>query len=214
MKAINEALEFLLKGLITWCQAAAAPAESARAILSITETDARTARLMAVWLSSATLTILLQAPVFRAFGIEWSEMGFLLPYVLILSLNMLLTAIMVQFAFRLFGVISNLFDTLAIFTMTIGVYWPVSTLLALPEQAQFMSVLRTIKPLDLSFWDWIQRYQDESTKGGPLNEAMFVILPIGFVFALGSFAIFGECVVQQFRNPRFKTLFALRSASR
>lgn len=210
MKAINEALEFLLKGLITWCQAAAAPAQSVQSILSIKESDARTSRLMAVWLSSATLTMLLQAPVFRVFGIEWTEMGFLLPYVLILSVNMALTAIMVHLAFRIFGLTSNLFDTLATFFMTVAVYGPISTLLFLPGLAQSISVMGKVKPLNLSLWETMQRVHEESMKGGLLSEAMFIIMPIGFVVSLGSLAIFGECIVQQYKTPRFRTLLAVQ----
>jgi hypothetical protein len=212
MKAIIEALELLLNGLITWCRAAAAPVHSVRAILSVKESD-RTAHLIAVWLWSVMLTVVLQAPVFRFFGIEMTDIGFLLPYILLISIGMLLTAVFVHLAFGLFGLTSNLFDTLSMFVMTVVVYSPISTLLQLPTQVNFMITIRRIKQLDLSFYDAIQRFFDElasrGSQGGPLVDVEFVIMPVGVIFYFCSAGIFAECVVQQYRNPRFRTLLAL-----
>jgi hypothetical protein len=212
MKAIVEGLQLLLQGLITWCRAAAAPAQTARSILSMTESE-RTAILMAIWLWSIMLSVLFQGPIYKLYGIEWTDIGFLLPYVLMMSLTTLLIAVAAHLAFRLFRVPSSLFDTLSMFVITVTVYSPVSTLLALPGQANMISTMSTIKPLNLSFWGVIQRLRDEmvsrGSQGDPLGDVQFVIIPIGSVVSLCSLAIFAECVVQQYKTQRFKTLFAL-----
>jgi hypothetical protein len=213
MKAIIETLEIFLKGLITWCQAAAAPAQSVQAILSITDSETRTGRLIALWLWSAILTMLFQTPIFRMYRIEWTDMGFLVPYVLMMSLNVLLIGAIVHLGFRLFRLSSNLFDTLAMFVATVGVYWPISSFLAIPAQANLLSIMSTIKALNLSFWDAITRLFHEASKGGPFGEIMLVVEPLGFVFSLCSFAIFAECIVQQYGGSRFRTLLAIQFSS-
>jgi hypothetical protein len=212
MKAIVEGLQLLLQGLITWCRAAAAPAQTARSILSMTESE-RTAILMAVWLWSIMISVLFQGPIYKLYGIEWTDIGFLLPYVLMTSLATLLIAVAMHLALRLFRVPSSLSDTLSMFVMTVTVYSPVSTFLGLPAQANMINTLSTIKSLNLSFWGVIQRYYSEMVSRGsqsdPLGDVQFVIIPIGFVFSLCSLAIFAECIVQQYKAERFKTLVAV-----
>jgi hypothetical protein len=91
----------------------------------------------------------------------------------------------ISFTIRLFRVPSSLFDTLSMFVITVTVYSPVSTLLALPGQANMISTMSTIKPLNLSFWGVIQRLRDEmvsrGSQGDPLGDVQFVIIPIGSV---------------------------------
>src|SRR5262249_42096181 len=161
MKSIFESIEFLLKGFLIWLRAVSDPAQSVYENTQVQATDKRVAELMVIWLWSIALSIVLQSPMTRMYGIELTDVGYLLPYALLTSVGIFIIGAAVHPALILFKLTSRFLDTLSIYVMTVVVYSPILTVMALPGQANSLAVIRRVKSLNLSFDESIMRVFSE-----------------------------------------------------
>ena len=213
MKSIFESIEFLLKGIVIWLRAVSQPAQSVYENVQVQDIDRRAASLMVIWLWSIALGILLQSPVMRIYGIELTDLGYMLPNTLLASLGIFILGAAVHPALLLFRLKSRFVDTFSIYVITVVVYSPIWTLMALPAQANNLMIMRRVKAQNLSFDDSIVQYFTESMRQADtpsvLTSIFGVAIPISQVSFFWAAAIFAACLAQNYGNPRFRTLLAL-----
>ena len=216
MKALAEALEMLAKGLALWLQALFSPARSVAATLRIEDKEKRLSTLVVVWIWSLVIGVVIQTPLLRLYGIDLSDIGFLLPNALFTSMGMLITIASLHLCLRLFRVPSQFFDTFSVYVMTSIVYFPVWALLFLPGQASDLQMMRELKAssqsLESVFWGFLKSIQDMQAAESMLVKSAVLVTSIAFPLALWSLAIFSECITQAYKSTRYKVQIAVALA--
>ena len=212
MKSLSEALETIAKGLIIWLQALIAPAQSILSTLAIEEREKRNAKLVTIWIWSLRIGIPFQVPLLRLFGIDLTDIGYILPNILITSLAMFFVFFFSHLSLRLFRVPSRMYDLFSIYVLTVVVYSPISVLALLPNAATTFSMIRKLKATSHSLDDAIQGafkvFLEATQSEFALATISAVVLPISSIFGICALAIFGECIVQIYNSSRFKVLLA------
>jgi hypothetical protein len=115
-------------------------------------------------------------------------------------------------ALRMYGISSNASDVLVIYTVVTCLIGPVITLLLLPDTVDTLSLLKSIKQLDLDVWGitreyfartWSQR-QGEVT---PLVDA--VASPLVLLGATAVMSLFSRFVSQRYEADLYTVMSAV-----
>jgi hypothetical protein len=148
---LAKTFEALLGSLTEWLDNCRHPLAHCDEVLSLGSDKEKISRSLRLWLVIFLITLILQLPMLKTTGIEWSDAGFHLPYFLTLTIIFLINGVMLHIGMRIYGINSNIADTLGAYTTLVGVYGPFLTLASYPESVTLFASLKAAKGQGLPF---------------------------------------------------------------
>jgi hypothetical protein len=148
---ISKSLNSLLATVLEWLDTCLHPLRHCDELLSLSDEQQKISRSLRLWLVIFLITLILELPLLKTAGIEWSDAGFHLPYFLALTMVFAVDGAMMHLGMRVYGINSNIGDTLCAYTALIGVYGPLFTLASYPESVRLFTSLRSAKIQGLQF---------------------------------------------------------------
>jgi hypothetical protein len=210
LRAFND----FLGSFATWMQFVISPSA---AVTRLTKDVARSHSIVPVlkiWFAAILISTIVQIPLLRMFGIEWSNIGFPAVAVTLSLIFMCCGSILTHFSMRMFGVNSDLPITLALYTVTI-IYGPVSSLILTSKSYQFfhaMYIMKltgaetlTVKEIITQLATPVPMFQREM----PLAVIDILASYGAVVVGMLAMAAFAEFSVQWYGNSRYKTYMAI-----
>lgn len=148
---LTKSFEALLDSLLEWLDTCRHPLTHCDEVLSLGSDKEKINKSLRLWLIIFLITVILQFPLLKTAGIEWSDAGFHLPYFLALTMAFILNGVTLHWGMRIYGIQSNIADTLGAYTTLVGVYGPFFTLALYPESVLLFATLKGAKGQGLPF---------------------------------------------------------------
>ena len=148
---LAKGFEALLDSLLEWLDTCRHPLTHCDELLSLGTEKEKIGKSLRLWLVIFLITLILQLPLLKTTGIEWSDAGFHLPYFLALTIIFLLNGVTLHLGMRIYGIRSDIADTLGAYTTLVGVYGPFFTLALYPESVALFATLKGAKNQGLPF---------------------------------------------------------------
>jgi hypothetical protein len=210
LRAFND----VVGSFATWMQFVISPS---LAVTGLTNDVARSHSIVPVikiWFAAVFISIILQIPILRMFGIEWSDIGYPAVAGTVSLIIMCCGSILTHFSMKMFGLYSHLPITLALYTVAI-IYMPVSSLILTSKSYQSLHAIYimklagaktlTVKEIITQLATPVPMFQSKM----PL--AVIDILATYGAVVVGTLAMaaFAEFLVQWYGNSRYRTYLAV-----
>lgn len=192
----------------TWMQCIISPS---RTVACLTNDVARSGSIIPVikiWAAAVSISIIVQIPVLRMFGIEWVNMGYPAVAVTVSLLSMCCGSILTHFSMRMFGLNSHL-------PITLGLYTVVSSLILTSKSYQLLHAIYimklagaerlTVKEIITQLATPVPIFQREMPLAVIDTLAFYGSIVVGML----AMAAFAEFLVQWYGNSRYKTYLAV-----
>jgi hypothetical protein len=148
---LTKSFDALLNNLLEWFDVCRHPLTHCDAMLALRSDREKISKSLRLWLVIFLMTLTLQLPLLKIAGIEWSDAGFHLPYFLALTIAFVLNGVSLHLGMRIYGIQSNIADTLGAYTTLVGVYGPLVTLVSYPKFVPLFASLKSAKSQGLPF---------------------------------------------------------------
>jgi hypothetical protein len=214
LKELDENLNSILASFLIWLNCVRAPFATCEAILdSALSDDKKLSHVMRLWLVSAVIGLVIELPVYRLVGIEWNNVGFYIPSCLFLLFILMINVGMLHLGLRIYKIPSHFTDTLVVYTVIVGCFSPILTLLFAPSLIETLSILKSLKPLGLTFEDIIAqlyaRLSDMNNKSLFMQGYDAIINPITVIVSVMLLVMFQRCISAVYNVERYRAISAI-----
>jgi hypothetical protein len=148
---LSKTFESVLNQFMEWFDLCRHPLTSVDALISLHNERDKISKSLRLWCVSFLLTLILNLPLLKIVGIEWETVGFHLPNFLLLTFLLMLSGLILHLGMRIYGIPSNVGDTVGAYTIVVCCYSPLLALLNYPAMDGLLASLRTAKGQHLSF---------------------------------------------------------------
>jgi hypothetical protein len=210
LRAFSDFLGFFA----TWMQFVISPSPAITHLANDVERSRSVVPVIKIWFAAIIISIIVQIPTLRVFGVEWSNIGYPTVTVTVSLIIMCCGSILTHFTMIMLGLYSDLLITLALYTVCI-IYGPVSSLILTDKSYQLLHAIYimklsgaetlTVKEIITQLATPVPMFQREM----PL--AVIDILATYGAVVVGTLAMaaFAEFLVQWYGNSRYKTYLAV-----
>jgi hypothetical protein len=208
VNAIAEALQWLLDALEIWLQCVVRPVPMLNRVLLETTDEKRLSAAQKVWVPSLIISLIVSFPVLKVYGIEWDEVGYHVCIWMITIVNYVATAFIVHQFLLALKLKTEFVPTLVIYTIILGTYAPVFTLLTIPSTLALFAALQDFKQhpiaIDKAVIAYFQGGMKLASTDSIASNISICLSTIVQVFSTSMFALFAESMSQWYGNDRFK----------
>lgn len=187
VKDVDENLNYAMASMIMWINCALAPIASCRALLDAEHSPEKKMHQAArIWVIATIIGFIMQLPIYGLLGVDWKKMEFYAPSLLFLLLAFLMTVTVLHFAFKIYKIESSFAEVLVIYSVLIGTYSPILTVLALPGMYDIVAAMQAVKSqaqglgvvevIEGVIADMNERQQDASALGTYKSVAGYVLI--------------------------------------
>jgi hypothetical protein len=216
IRDIDENFNFLLSSLLIWLNGIRHPFMTCQSILDqdISDND-KLRHAMRLWLVASVIGLIMQLPAYRLFGIELSNIAFHLPNCLYLLVMFLSTMGIIHLGLRMYKIHSDFTDTLVMYSVLVGCFSPVITILFYPQLIELISTLREVKSLNLDFEflvkEFISNYNYENFSAKPVTIQIYwpIASSINFAVYATLLVMFGRLVSVRYSTEKYRVLSAI-----
>jgi len=174
---ISKACESVLNLFLEWFDVCRNPLKYFLELTSVENEKEKIKKSLRLWFVSFLITLVLQVPVLKAVGIEWGNLGFHLPNFLLLMSAFMLTGVALHLGMRIYGINSNLADTLAGYSALVGCYSPIFAVVNYPGFLRILTSLHNAKVQHLSFFQAMAlTLQDKGLNNPGLTVLSFAVM--------------------------------------
>jgi hypothetical protein len=198
----------------TWMQFVISPSRAVTRLTNDVASSGSIVPVIKIWFAAVLISIILQIPIFRMFGINWNNIGYLTVTSTVGLIFISCGEMLTHCTMKIIKLYSQLPITLALYTVTI-IYGPVISLIFPFKSYQLLEAIYimklvgaetlTVKEIITQLATPVPMFQREM----PL--AVIDILSSYGVVVVGGLATaaFAEFLVQWYGNSRYKTYLAV-----
>ncbi len=214
LKELDDNLNSIVASFLIWLNCVRAPFATCKAILdSDLSDDKKLSHAMRLWLVSAVIALVIELPVYRLVGIEWNNVGFYIPNCLFLLFILIISVGILHLGLRIFKIPSEFTQTFVVYTVIVGCFSPIFTLLFAPSLIEELSILKSLKPLGLTFEDiiaqWFARLSNMNNKSLFMQGYDAIISPITSIVSVMLLVIFQRYVSAVYNVERYRAISAI-----
>ncbi len=168
------------------------------------------ALLKDVWFPSIFLSIIVNYPILRLFGVEWTNIPFYVIEQTILLVSLFVNVLIVHLFMRMSGMLSRWGETIVLYTIVV-IYTPISAIISLPASYKWYDHMRSLKfekKADLASAFQTLLTHEFVVGDNSLSLENAILYSTSFIFLL-TLAAFAECMVQWYGNHRYRTYLAI-----
>ena len=213
LKDLRDSFKDLMIGTFrVWFDCVRKPLITCEDILSYRREKEKLTKVFGLWLAAFQIALILQFPVYKLFGIDWTDLGFHLPNFLVTTSFFLLAGTALHVGLRIFGIRSNFVDTSAMYTTLIGCYSPLFVPLSFPATVGLLSAIKSAKAQNLDFVSLVQTVWE---KLGGTGEMSFLhvygslVGQLAAIFTFALTALLAAIVCRKYAADRYQTFSAI-----
>ena len=208
LDAASISVTSIADGFLVWVDCVREPAATCAGLL---KSDTKLQSAFRLWVAVTTIGFAINLPAYRLYGIKLTDAGFFVSTLVALMFILLVVPSCIVLTLRMYGISSNASDVLVMYTVVTCLIGPVITLLLLPNTVDTLSLLTSIKQLDLDVWGIAREYfaRTGSQRQGavtPLIDA--VATPLVLLGAAAVMSLFSRFVSQRYEADHYTVVSA------
>jgi hypothetical protein len=211
MDNLQKVFQSIVGLFLEWFDCLRHPYSTCETILSqdISSSD-KLSKSLRIWLTSFVLSIILQMPIYQLTGIDWKNLTFHLPNMLVFLVTLFAIGSVMHIGLKLRKIPSDLTDTLVIYTVIMACFAPLLILSVYPAQVKTFAYIQTVKRTNSSIQDaFVNFIADAALRPSYVDYVNAISLPLIFFLIMLSLSMIINLVSCHYKVEKYRVTSAI-----